>query len=63
MLSSSSFVAGRRFWFIPFVALAILALASDGSTQRQRFYSDDPIAREPESQDPSKAAPYEIKSI
>ena len=30
------------------------------STQAPRFYPDDPIAREPESQDASKAAPYEI---
>src|SRR5262245_56207439 len=62
MLSSSS-VAVRRLLFIPFVACAIVALANVASTQRPRFYSDDPIAREPESQDASKAAPYQIKSI
>src|SRR4029453_19310839 len=29
------------------------------ATQSPRFYSDDPIAREPESRDASKAAPYD----
>jgi hypothetical protein len=43
--------------------IAMVCLAGVASTQRQRFYPDDPIAREPESQDASKAAPYEIKSI
>ena len=63
MLSLPSSVAVRRLLFIPLVALAIVVLTTAGATQRQRFYSDDPIAREPESQDASKAAPYEIKSI
>ena len=45
------------------VVVALVFFASAVSTQRQRFYADDPIAREPESQDASKAAPYEIKSI
>jgi hypothetical protein len=44
------------------VVVTVLGV-STVSTQRQRFYPDDPIAREPESQDPSKAASYEIKSI
>ena len=30
---------------------------------RRRFYRDDPIAREPESQDASGAKPYEIESL
>ena len=34
-------------------------LAAGVSTQSPRFYPDDPIAREPESQDASKAAPFE----
>ena len=38
-------------------------LSAAVSTQRPRFYRDDPIAREPESQDASKAQPYDIKSI
>ena len=33
------------------------------STQAPRFYSDDPIAREPESQDASAAQPYEISTM
>ena len=49
------------------VASALLALsvgaiglfATGASTQSPRFYPDDPIAREPESQDASKAAPYD----
>ena len=38
---------------------ALGLLASAVSTQGPRFYPDDPIAREPESQDASKAQPYE----
>ena len=33
------------------------------STQRPHFYPDDPIAREPESQDASKAKPYFMGSL
>src|SRR4030095_15637693 len=33
------------------------------STKGPLFYPDDPIAREPESQDASKAQPYEIGSL
>src|SRR5262245_15903160 len=38
---------------------AVALFVSVASTQRPRFYPDDPIAREPESQDASKAAPYD----
>ena len=39
---------------------AVLGLLSGGvSTQGPRFYSDDPIAREPESQDASKVSAYQ----
>jgi hypothetical protein len=62
-MPSLSSVLVRRLVFFPLVVTAIVALASAASTQRQRFYADDPMAREPESQDASKAAPYEIKSI
>jgi hypothetical protein len=42
------------------LSVAALGLfAAGASTQTPRFYSDDPIAREPESQDASKAAPYD----
>ena len=37
--------------------------ASVVATQGPRFYPDDPIAREPESQDASKAAPYDLGQI
>ena len=33
------------------------------ATQTPRFYPDDPIAREPESQDAGRAARYEIESL
>jgi hypothetical protein len=33
------------------------------STTAPRFYPDDPIARDPESQDASKAQPYDIGSL
>ena len=45
------------------VAVALGVFGSTVSTQRPRFYQDDPIAREPESQDASKAQPYDIKSL
>jgi hypothetical protein len=39
---------------------AVLGLLAGGvSTQGPRFYSDDPIAREPESQDASKVSAYQ----
>ena len=48
----------------PAVWLSSLAAHRLAPCRRQRprphFYDDDPIAREPESQDASKAQPYEI---
>ena len=42
--------------------IAALGLTAGAlSQQKPRFYPDDPIAREPESQDASKAQPYEIQ--
>src|SRR5262245_4433954 len=38
---------------------AFFILATSASTQGPRFYPDDPLARDPESQDASKAAPYD----
>jgi hypothetical protein len=43
----------------PGLALA-LALGSAVSAASPRFYADDPLTREPESRDASKAAPYDI---
>ena len=46
------------------VAVASLALFTGrASTQTPRFYDDDPIARDPESQDASKAQPYNIQQL
>ena len=45
------------------VAAASLVSTAVVSTQRPRFYPDDPIAREPESQDASKAQPNEIEQM
>jgi hypothetical protein len=42
---------------------ALGLLNSAVSSQSLHFYSDDPIAREPESQDASKAQPYDIGSL
>src|SRR4029450_1416841 len=45
------------------VAVALGLLASTGSTKGPHFYPDDPLAREPESQDASKAQEYQIGSL
>src|SRR5688572_20522248 len=43
---------------------AMLCIGSTiASTQSPRFYRDDPIARDPESQDASGAQKYEIESL
>ncbi len=39
--------------------VALSLFSGSASTQSPRFYPDDPIAREPESQDASKAAPHD----
>ena len=44
-------------------AAVCVVLGGTASTQSQRFYRDDPIAREPDSQDASGAAEHDIKSI
>jgi hypothetical protein len=45
------------------VCAAIALLPVVASTQRPRFFPDDPIEREPESQDASNAQPYERPGI
>lgn len=63
-MSTSSFVLPARR--ISGAILLVAALAIFGrvvSTQRLHFYPDDPIAREPESQDASKAQPYKIGDL
>jgi len=49
----------RRAAFLAVCVGAISLLSTSAGTQGQRFYPDDPIARAPESQDASKAAPYD----
>jgi hypothetical protein len=53
----------RRSRLVLAAAAAFVLLGSTAATQRQRFYADDPISREPESQDASNAAAHDIKSI
>jgi hypothetical protein len=45
------------------VGAALALLASTVSTKDPHFYPDDPIVREPESKDASKAQEYEIGSL
>ena len=49
----------RRAAFLGLSVAAVGFFAAGASTQSPRFYPDDPISREPESQDASKAAPFE----
>ncbi len=50
---------GRRFG-VPCVVLLCALVAAPVSTQTPRFYSDDPIAREPDSRDASGVQPWDI---
>jgi len=59
MLTSTFSTRARRAALLALSVAALGFFATGVSTQGPRFYSDDPIAREPESQDASKAAPYE----
>ena len=56
-MTSPTFI--RRAALVAISAGALSLFAPAASTQTPRFYPDDPIAREPESQDASKAAPFE----
>ncbi len=49
----------RRPAFVAVCAGALALFSTGASTQGPRFYPDDPITRAPESQDASKAAPYD----
>jgi hypothetical protein len=62
--------SSSSFWTRPRSAAALLVIAAAAglftvtvSTQGPRFYADDPIAREPESQDASSATPYDINTL
>jgi hypothetical protein len=58
MSTTQHLTRGRRIAFLALAVGAIGLFSTGASTQSPRFYPDDPIAREPESQDASKAAPY-----
>ena len=62
-MSTSSFSSrARRAGLLRSVGRRRSASSRSGaSTQGPRFYPDDPIAREPESQDASKAQPYDSR--
>ena len=49
----------RRPRLLAVSVAAVTWLVTSVSSQQPRFYPDDPIAREPESQDASKTAPYD----
>jgi hypothetical protein len=59
MLTSAFSTRARRAAVLALSIGAIGLFATNASTQKPHFYPDDPIAREPESQDASKAAPYD----
>ena len=59
MLTAKLSSRTRRIVVVALSAGAIAFFATGASMQGPRFYPDDPIAREPESQDASKTAPYE----
>ena len=62
-MSKSPYTA--RFWsaLLTGSVCALGLLNNAVSSQSLHFFSDDPIVREPESQDASKAQPYEIGSL
>src|SRR4030095_2669176 len=49
----------RRLTLLVVASGALAIFATSASMQGPRFYPDDPIAREPESQDASKTSPYD----
>src|SRR5262245_20907505 len=53
----------RRAALLALSLAAVALFVARASTQSPRFYPDDPITREPESQDASKAAPYDESQI
>jgi hypothetical protein len=59
MLTSTISTRARRSAILALSVGAIGLFATGASMQGPRFYPDDPIAREPESQDASKAEPYD----
>ena len=62
-MASTSLFKTRRAGLLILLVAALGTFVSTVSTQGPRFYSDDPIAREPESRDASKAQRYDIGSM
>jgi hypothetical protein len=63
-MSHSSFASyARRAGCLMLVAGVLAVCARDVSTNGVHFYPDDPISRDPELQDASKARPYFIGSL
>src|SRR5262245_54904128 len=59
MHTSTFSTRNRRAASLALCVGAISLLSTSAGMQGQRFYPDDPISREPESQDASKAAAYD----
>ena len=59
MLTQTLSTRLRRAALVVASAGAVSLFSTGVSTQAPRFYPDDPIAREPESRDASKTAPFE----
>ncbi len=63
-MSTSSFASHARLASRLILVLAAVGMCARAvSTKGLRFYPDDPIAREPETQDASKAQPYFMVSL
>src|SRR5215208_6457884 len=62
MTSFTTRIRHTAVWLVVLVAASI-GLGRIASTQAPHFYDDDPIARDPESQDASKAQPYNIQQL
>src|SRR5688500_14978158 len=63
MLISTLSTRVRRAARVLASAAAVSLFSTGAPTQGPRFYADDPMAREPESQDAAKAAPFEQSQI
>jgi hypothetical protein len=63
MFTSSTTSRARKAGLLILPVAALGLFASAVSTKGPRFYPDDPIAREPESQDASRVQRYEIGSL
>jgi hypothetical protein len=63
LLSSSTKSTLRALTWVAALATIAAMFTAPASTKGPRFYPDDPIARDPESQDASKAQPYEIQQL